>query len=105
MEYGVHVQEEIVEVVNKIHQEDKPKVLYLYGHSEDEIRVSGKDFYGGFWIEASGGINVANEIIGQSVVNIEQIYKWNPDVILITDMTEITEEDILNNYIEGQDWS
>ena len=46
--------EEIAEVVNKIPQEDKPKVLYLYGHSEDEIRVSGKDFYGGFWIESSG---------------------------------------------------
>ena len=54
LEYGAQVQEEIAEVVNKIPQEDKPKVLYLYGHSEDEIRVSGKDFYGGFWIESSG---------------------------------------------------
>lgn len=105
LEYGVQVQEEIVEVVNKIIQEDKPNVLYLYGHSEDEIRASGQDFYGGFWIESSGGINVAYEIIGQFVVNIEQIYKWNPNVILITAMTETTAEDILNNYIEGKDWS
>ena len=35
----------------------------------------------------------------------EQIYKWNPDVILITTMTETIAEDILNNSIEGQDWS
>ena len=54
LDYGAQVQEEIAEIVNKIPQEDKPKVLYLYGHSEDEIMVSGKDFYGGFWIESSG---------------------------------------------------
>ena len=35
----------------------------------------------------------------------EQIYKWNSDIILITTMTETTAEDILNNSIEGQDWS
>ena len=31
--------------------------------------------------------------------------KWNPDIILITTFTETMPEDLLNNTIEGQDWS
>ena len=105
LEYGTQVQSEIAEVVNQIPEEDKPKVLYLYGHSADEISVSGNDFYGGFWIESAGGSNAADEISGHAIVNMEQVYQWNPDIILITTFTETMPEDLYNNTIEGQDWS
>ena len=35
----------------------------------------------------------------------EQIYEWNPDIILITTFTETMPDDLYNNTIEGQDWS
>ena len=105
LDYGKKVQDEIAEVVKTIPEEEKPKVLYLYNHSADEISVSGNGFYGGFWIESAGGVNAAAEIQGHSIVNMEQIYEWNPDIILITTFTETMPEDLLNNTIEGQDWS
>jgi len=105
LEYGEQVQAEIAAVVEDIPEEEKVSVLYLYGHSADEISVSGNEFYGGFWIESAGGINSAAEISGHAIVNMEQIYEWNPDIILITTFTETMPEDLYNNTIEGQDWS
>ena len=82
LDYGKKVQDEIAEVVKTIPEEEKPKVLYLYNHSADEISVSGNGFYGGFWIESAGGVNAAAEIQGHSIVNMEQIYevesRYNP---------------------------
>lgn len=105
LEYGAQVQAEIAEVVTDIPEKEKPSVLYLYGHSADEISVSGSEFYGGFWIESAGGINSAAEISGHALVNMEQIYEWNPDIIIITTFTETMPDDLYNNTVEGQDWS
>lgn len=105
LEYGAKVQAEIADVVADIPEEEKPSVLYLYGHSADEISVSGNEFYGGFWIESAGGVNSAAEISGHAIVNMEQVYEWNPDIIIITTFTETMPEDLYNNTIEGQDWS
>ena len=105
LEYGAQVQAEIADVVEDIPEEEKPSVLYLYGHSADEISVSGNEFYGGFWIESAGGVNSAAEISGHAIVNMEQVYEWNPDIIIITTFTETMPEDLYNNTIEGQDWS
>lgn len=35
----------------------------------------------------------------------EQIYEWNPEVIIISTFTETTPEDLYNNATNGQDWS
>ena len=105
IEYGRKVEAEIAEKTSKIAEEEKPRVLYLYNHSADEISVSGSDFYGQYWIEAGGGINVAESLTGPSSVNMEQIYEWNPDIIIITTFTETMPEDLYNNTIDGQDWS
>ncbi len=103
--YGREVEAEIAEKTAQIPEEDKPRVLYLYNHSADDISVSGNDFYGQYWIEAGGGINVAEELTGPTSVNMEQIYEWNPDIIVITTFTETMPEDLYNNTIDGQDWS
>lgn len=103
--YGREVEAEIAEKTAQIPDEDKPRVLYLYNHSADDISVSGNDFYGQYWIEAGGGINVAEELTGPTSVNMEQIYEWNPDIIVITTFTETMPEDLYNNTIDGQDWS
>ena len=103
--YGREVEREIAEKTANIVDEDKQKVLYLYNHSADDISVSGSGFYGQYWIDAAGGINVAQELNGATSVNMEQIYEWNPDVIIITTFTETMPEDLYNNTIDGQDWS
>ena len=35
----------------------------------------------------------------------EQIYEWDPDIIYITNFSPYQPEDLINNTIEGNDWS
>lgn len=105
IEYGRQMEAEIAQQTAAIPDEEKPKVLYLYGHSTEEISVSGAEFYGDYWITAGGGINAAAEVTGPTTVNMEQIYEWDPDIIIITTFTETMPEDLYNNTIDGQDWS
>ena len=102
--YGRKVESEIVEKTANLSDDDKQKVLYLYNHSADDISVSGSGFYGQYWIETAGGINVAEQLNGATSVNMEQIYEWNPDVIIVSTFTETMPEDLYNNTIDGQDW-
>jgi len=104
-EYADQAQEEINSKISDLTDEEKPKVLYLYNHSKEEISASGSNFYGGYWIEAAGGINVAADIEQFGDVNMEQIYEWDPDIIILTTFTETMPDDLYNNTIEGQDWS
>ncbi|MGI5172513.1 ABC transporter substrate-binding protein [Treponema sp. OMZ 840] len=103
--FGKQIQKDILTKVEKIPADKKPKVLYVFNHSSDSISVSGNGFYGGNWIENTGGINAAREIQGHSIVNMEQIYKWNPDIIILTTFTATMPEDLYENKIRGQNWS
>jgi len=88
-----------------IPQKKRPKALILFYHNSKEISVPGTGHYGQFWLESTGAINVAKSISGRAAVNMEQIYKWNPDIIYISNFSDTMPEDLLNNTIEGQDWS
>lgn len=103
--YGHEIEAEIAEQTADIPEEEMPKVLYLYGHSKEDISVSGTEFYGDYWIQAGGGKNAAAELTGPTSVNMEQIYEWNPDIIILTTFTATMPEDLYNNTIDGQDWS
>lgn len=105
IEYGQKTLDEIQLKTVNITDEEKVKSLILFRHSEAEIVVPGKGHYGQFWIEATGGYNVARDINVTANVNMEQIYKWNPQVIFISSFTETMPEDLYENNIKGQDWS
>jgi ABC-type Fe3+-hydroxamate transport system substrate-binding protein len=48
------------------------------------IRVDGAGSVIDAWIQAAGGINAAHGVFGLvSTVSIEQVLKWNPDVIIV----------------------
>ena len=88
---------------SSILKEKRPKALILAN-----VESLGVGPY--IWIELVGAVNVAEEIprvggMAGSCVNIEQIYKWDPDIIYIGNFCETQPEDILKNKIEGQDWS
>ena len=90
---------------SNIPQEEKPRALFLWRHSAEDITVPGKGHYGNFWLNSTGAIDVAEGISVSASVNMEQIYKWNPDIIYITSFTKYMPDDLINNTIEGQDWS
>lgn len=107
MQEGEKSQKMIDESLKDTKKSEKPKVLFLHQHSDNSIVVAGSNFHSEKWIKATGGIDIVGEdgIEGQKEVNMEQIYKWNPDKIYITNFTETQPEDLIENKTDGQDWS
>jgi iron complex transport system substrate-binding protein len=104
-EYGHKVYDDIQAVFAVNPGMVKPKVLILFEYKDGFITTSGSHFFGQYWIEASGGINVAQGLTGMPEINMEQIYEWNPDVIYITNFSPALPEDLLENKVDGHDWS
>ncbi|MCL0074158.1 ABC transporter substrate-binding protein, partial [Dehalococcoidia bacterium] len=96
---------EIMTRVAEIEQADRPRTLLLFRLENGLVKTVGGDFHHNFWIEESGGINVARDLSGRKNVDKEQILEWNPEVIFISNFTDIMPQDILENRIPGQDWS
>lgn len=105
VDYGNTVYDRVQAKVSGLSEEEKPRVLILFNYGDGVIKTSGSNFFGQFWIESTGGVNVASELSGQAEISMEQIYQWNPDKIFITNFSAYLPEDLYNNAIEGDDWS
>ena len=106
--YSKEVYEQVQEMVKDIPQEEKKKVLFLFQYDDQQMVTSGKHFFGQFWCDAVGALNAAEEIEvdnSNAVINMEQVYQWNPDVIIITNFTPTQPEDLYHNAVGGDDWS
>lgn len=101
------VQKDIDTKLKDVKEKDKPRVLVLHQHSDKSIVVAGHNLWGEYWVNSTGGNDIvsADGVQGQKEVNMEQIYKWNPDIIYITNFTETQPEDLIDNTVNGQDWS
>lgn len=103
IEYGRNAEKEIA---SKVEGLEKPKGLMIFSQSDGQNVVSGKGFFGNWWLNATGAIDVAeNDIKMSAAVDMEQIYTWNPEIIYVTNFTDLKPDDFYNNTIEGQDWS
>ena len=103
--YGRETQQMIDEKLKSVSDEKKLKGLMIFTLEEKNIEVSGSGFFGHHWLIATGAIDVSEEIKIKAKVDMEQIYKWNPEIIYITNFTQTQPEDLINNKINGQDWS
>ena len=106
--YSKEVYEQVQEMVKDIQKEEKKKVLFLFQYDDQQMVTSGKHFFGQFWCDAVGALNAAEEIEvdnSNAVINMEQVYQWNPDVIIITNFTPTQPEDLYHNAVGGDDWS
>lgn len=87
---------------------DKQKVLFLFQYDENTMITSSAKFFGQWWCTAVGATNVAENVEGEkanAVITMEQVYEWDPDVIVITNFTPTKPEDLYNNAIGDDDWS
>lgn len=72
----------VTDITSKIPQSQKLKVLHLTSISPNIVDGGGTIIDA--WIKAAGGINVAASVKGNfKPVSMEQILKWNPDVIIL----------------------
>ena len=71
------------------------------------LASSGAKFFGQWWCDAVGAVNVAQELTTDNSVevNMEQVYAWNPDTIVVTNFTAAQPEDLMNNTIGNYDWN
>lgn len=101
------------QVYNEVHDKvkdvtDKQKVLFLYQYDDTAMVTSSSKFFGQWWCDAVGAANVAQDVPADNMnakITMEQVYEWNPDVIIITNFTKTTPDDLYNNAIGSDDWS
>ena len=101
------------QVYNEVHDKvkdvtDKQKVLFLYQYDDTAMVTSSSKFFGQWWCNAVGAANVAQDVPADNMnakITMEQVYEWNPDVIIITNFTKTTPDDLYNNAIGSDDWS
>lgn len=93
--------------ISNIKEEEKKRVFFLFQYNDSTMLTSGKSFFGQWWAEAAGCINVAEELEKDNSVatNLEQVYAWNPDMIFITNYNTALPKDLYENTIGNYDWS
>lgn len=86
---------------------ERERVMFLYKYSDTAIMTSGAKFFGQWWAEAIGAVNVGQEMTTDNsvTVNMEQIYAWDPSLIFITNFTTAYPEDLYGNTVGNYDWS
>jgi iron complex transport system substrate-binding protein len=106
-EYSAQVYDRVQERVSDIPDEERERIFFLFQYSDSMITTSGQKFFGQWWADAIGAINVGEEMEtdNSTEVSMEQIYAWNPQHILITNFTSAQPEDLYDNTIGNYDWS
>ncbi len=105
-DYGYEVRDEVTKVLQAAGDTlKKPNVLILFRYDNGSIKTSGSNFFGQYWLETTGAVNVASDLKGMAEINMEQVYQWNPDIIYITNFSPYQPEDLYQNTIDGFDWS
>jgi iron complex transport system substrate-binding protein len=105
-QYSNQKYTEIQEKVSGI--TEKQKVLFLFQYDTKTMITSSASFFGEWWCNAVGAENVAHDVNADNsnaVISMEQVYAWNPDVIIITNFTSTSPDDLYNNAIGSDDWS
>lgn len=102
------VYDEVQNRVKDLSQDQKQKVLFLFQYDDKKMITSGSNFFGQWWCDAVGALNAANEIPAENknaAITMEQVYAWDPDVIILTNFTPTKLEDLYNNAVGSDDWS
>ncbi len=105
--YSDEIYEMVQSRVAHLTDEERARAFFLFKYTDSTIVTSGDNFFGDWWAQAIGAVNVAKELPGDNaqVVNLEQVYTWNPDLIFITNFTAAQPDDLYTNAIGTYDWS
>lgn len=101
---------EILELIAKdaAKIEEEKKVLFLFQYDDTKMITSGNKFWGQYWCDSVNAENVAGALTEQTTnakITMEQVYEWDPEVIIITNFTPVQPQDLYDNAIGADDWS
>ena len=104
--YSKEVLELVQSRVSDIPETERKRAPFLFQYDETQMVASGRNFFGQYWCESAGAVNVAQDIeAGQATITMEQVYEWQPDVIFITNFTNTKPSDLYANAVGSDDWS
>lgn len=105
--YSNQVYDMVQERVKDIPNDERERAFFLFQYNDTTLLTSGKQFFGQWWCDAIGAVNVAEELEKDNsvAVNMEQVYGWNPELIFVTNFTTAYPEDLYNNTVGTYDWS
>lgn len=91
----------------RLSADERKSVFFLFQYSGDSIVTSGQKFWGHWWADTIGAVNAADELKEDYSVKttLEQIYKWNPEIIMMTNFNQSKPDDLYNNTVGSYDWS
>ena len=92
----------------KIEDNKRVNTLILFNVKDGVISVSGGERHFGYlWLKAINAKNAAEEVVGVTQVNLEQIYGWQPDAIVMPGpgQCSISPSEVIANTVEGADFS
>ena len=107
-DFSTAMYELVQERVADMDDSERKTVLFLFQYDENTMITSGSSFFGQWWCDATGALNAANEVAADNknaAITMEQVYAWDPDVIVITNFTQTQPDDLYNNAIGDDDWS
>ena len=85
---------------------DKPTAMIIFAiNANGTVKVAGNGHYSQYWLDAAGAKNVAAGLPGLKDVDMDQIIAWNPDYIFFANSAGKMPTDIIENKIDGQNWS
>ena len=96
----------VEERVASVPEEERARDFFLFQYTDTNLLTSGKKFFGQWWADATGAVNVASELDQNNSVPVgmEQVYAWDPSVIFITNFTTVTPDDLYSGNVRD-DWS
>ena len=106
-EYSESKYKFVQDRVKDIPEEERQRAFFLFQYSDETILTSGRQFFGQWWADAIGAVNVATELEKDNsvAVNMEQIYAWDPSLIFITNFNQSFPQDLYENTVGNYDWS
>ena len=102
--YNRQVYAELQDKLRGVSENEKPKALIVFTHTASALQAAGNGHYSAYWLASTGARNVA-DITGIQNIDIERVLSWSPDVIYLTNFSPIVPADLLENRIDGFDWS
>lgn len=98
-EYSENTLLRIKEITKDIPESEKINLFFLYQYTDTMIATSGNRFFGQWWADSIDAYNVGETIDKDNsvTVNMEQIYSWNPECILISNFTSAQPETLYND--------
>ena len=89
-------------------EDKRPSAMILWKYSDGVPQVSGKGTFGTYWLKRLGVKDVVvDEAKGFTQVNMEQVYRWDPDILFLDGpgLLSLKTSDFLNNKVSGTDFS